>query len=533
MKIVKLSRIFMYGMAFLISFFLVIISFCYVIDIKNMAIKNDSILYCLLAVMGFLLLMELYFKFTSINLSLFNKILLGIVLCYSILICLFWIYNSKSLPAGDQKSIYDMAMRAVNHDLLAVAPTGSYLSLWPFQSGLLFVYEAILRLIPSANHTTIQLTNVVFIPLLIISGYHLLKKWIHHEKAITYFLVLIAFCFPYYLYSNFMYGEIPSVGLIFFSSWMLTEYKSSGKIRYAFLASGSVFLAMLYRTNTLIFVVACMIAFIITFLQERRLREFIIIVLLLLATVTASNFPRFFYEHRANNTMGAGVPAISYLAMGMQPEGGAAPGWWNGYHSNLYMELDYNAELTSEYSIQSIKESLHYFATHPTEAIAFYNKKLITQWCDQNYSCFNSTESLFEDRRDIAWNIYSGKLNIVLLEIMNYHQTITYLGLFLFCSIPVITWLGKRKSGILIFRNDINDFENYLLMICVIGGFLFSIIWEGNSRYVFPYTVMMLPYTAIGYDKLMSVIHSIFTHLLSHSHIEHQHDSDHANLKAK
>lgn len=521
MKIVRFSRHFMYGISIIISLFLVFSSLLYVIDIENMGIKKDSPLISILAALGLLLIMEIIFKCGSVNTRLFNKVLLGIVLVYSIAVSLFWIFNSQSLPSGDQKSIYDIAVRAVGGDLLPVAPTGSYLSLWPFQSGLVLIYETILRLIPNADHVTIQLSNLVFIPMLILSGYQLIRKWTYRERAVSYFLILIMLCFPYYLYSNLMYGEIPSLGLIFFSAWMLTEHKHSGKMRFALLASAAVMLAIIYRTNTLIFVVACIIAFLITFLIHRRSREIVVCILFILTAVTASSIPQYIYEQRAGNTMGDGVPAVSYIAMGMQGSGNT-PGWWNGYHSDLYMELDYNAKLTAEYSMQSIKESLAGFIADPEYALSFYHKKLVTQWCDQSYSCFYATKLLFENRTDIAWNIYTGQLNQKLQTAMNWYQSAIYLGLLCFCSIPGITWLINRKKGINVFPKRTDAYEKHILLITIIGGFLFSIFWEGGSRYMFPYTVMILPYTAIGYDRVMTAIKFKVTPVISHVLQRHQ-----------
>ena len=38
----------------------------------------------------------------------------------------------------------------------------------------------------------------------------------------------------------------------------------------------------------------------------------------------------------------------------------------------------------------------------------------------------------------------------------------------------------------------------YLGLIGVIGGFLFHIIWEANSRYIFLYSLLLMPYCARG-----------------------------------
>ena len=40
--------------------------------------------------------------------------------------------------------------------------------------------------------------------------------------------------------------------------------------------------------------------------------------------------------------------------------------------------------------------------------------------------------------------------------------------------------------------------ENCLLLVAVLGGFLFSVLWEAKARYIFPYFILMLPCTAAG-----------------------------------
>ena len=42
----------------------------------------------------------------------------------------------------------------------------------------------------------------------------------------------------------------------------------------------------------------------------------------------------------------------------------------------------------------------------------------------------------------------------------------------------------------------------HLMVVIIIGGFFFSIIWEAKSRYILPYYLMMFPLATIGYEKL-------------------------------
>ena len=40
------------------------------------------------------------------------------------------------------------------------------------------------------------------------------------------------------------------------------------------------------------------------------------------------------------------------------------------------------------------------------------------------------------------------------------------------------------------------------LLIGILGGFLFTLMWEAKTRYVFPYMIMLLPYAAVGFSCL-------------------------------
>lgn len=139
----------------------------------------------------------------------------GLILAFltAMLFSAWWIGNAANLPQSDAKAIYDIAYRAKNHDLLPVAPTGSYLSLWPFQSGLVLFFEVIIRLVPDANEMTIQWCYLPFMALSLVSGYMIVKKIFPSARTRVSWCLLMLFCFPYYFHVNNMYGEIPSTSL--------------------------------------------------------------------------------------------------------------------------------------------------------------------------------------------------------------------------------------------------------------------------------------------------------------------------------
>ena len=46
--------------------------------------------------------------------------------------------------------------------------------------------------------------------------------------------------------------------------------------------------------------------------------------------------------------------------------------------------------------------------------------------------------------------------------------------------------------------------------IILVGGVLFSLLWEAKTRYIFPYMIYMLPCAAIGLTKTAEIFYNKF-----------------------
>lgn len=412
--------------------------------------------------------------------------------------CWWWIINSASLPQSDAISIYDIARRARDHDLLPIAPRDSYMSLWPFQAGLVMFVEGILRLFPEADEMTVQLMYLPFVALSLVSAYMLVRQLFLRRRTRICWCILMALCLPYYFYVNNMYGEIPSIALMLFSLWMVSRFLNTPSWWSCLLAGLGMAGATAIRKNSVIILIACIL--IIAILSFKR--KIIIIGVLIFASVMGSILPGKIYEYRAHNEMGKGVPAISYIAMGLQWTEGRSPGAWNGYHSDLFMDCDYDREKTVELSRISIGESLEYMRENPGYAARFFCGKLTEQWCREDFSCLYSTLTRDSGRSAAAWNIYQGSAKDRFMDIMSIHQGIIYFGALLFCILHGIV-RRREEMG--------NSLWQLVLLVSFIGGFLFSILWEGGARYVMPYFVMLIPYAAEAISEMQEITASALT----------------------
>ena len=205
------------------------------------------------------------------------------------------------------------------------------------------------------------------------------------------------------------------------------------------------------------------------------------------------------YEKKAGNTLSSGVTAMSYFAMGMQ-EASRGCGWYNGFNIDTYDAAGMDSALANEISRQAVLERLAYFREHPGYAVDFYARKHLSQWADGTYASRQATLAAYGGRSEFFQEVYDGSLSSAYIEWCNAWQNVLYLGTLVFC---VSTVHRKRKNTATAPQGSDTDslylsLYLYVGLIAVLGGFLFHILWEANSRYIFLYSLLLMPYCAAG-----------------------------------
>lgn len=474
--------------------FVAVLAFLYRFDEISSDNARDSVLPGLLALLGFLLLSFLLGKLFERVYRRFRFLDRLLLLATIALSCGFsWKFldGAKILPSSDCQSVFEIAVWMSQGNMRAVVPEGSYLSLWPFQTGLIFILEKLMRLFHTTEPLFFQRINVFYVGLAVLSGYGFLRKLTDRLDAVILYLALAGTYFPYFLNTSAIYGDVPSLALILFSMWMFVLFDGEEKkIRwlYGFLFFGGTVLACTYRRNSLIFVIAVSIASVLCVLEKKRWKDFVLILLTLVLSVSSTGITQKYYEYYAQNVCGKGVPAVAYLAMGMQDAGGI-PGGWNGFHSNLYMETGYDYEETVRISREAIGNSLAGFLEKPESMADFYYRKLLGQWGNATCGCYWGLGELFRSpQSDFAVSVIAGRGRDILLRYMNLWQSTVY-GIF---CISLAAVFARRRRG-----EESVCWAEMVPLITFVGGFLFSLIWEAAPRYVMAYPFFVLPF-AIG-----------------------------------
>ena len=332
---------------------------------------------------------------------------------------------------------------------------------------------------------------------------------------------------------NVSRNDAPSVTAYDYVPRMLRQILFTGFGSILFLT-----LSVMLRKNSLIPVIAVLLVLLFEALRPGRngkMRLGLLIMAVCLAVTSVSVLPltQKIYEKKAGNTLSSGVTAMSYLAMGMQ-EASRGCGWYNGFNIDTYDTAGMDTALANEISRLAIDERLTYFREHPGYTADFYLHKHLSQWADGTYASRQATLATYGGRSAFFKEVYEGSLSGGYIEWCNAWQNVLYLGVLVFC----IGSLKKRRKSKVVGhmadqtaghtegctadhmadqldadqlgadqlgadrhgadRHGADRLYVYVGLIAVLGGFLFHTFWEANSRYIFSYSLLLMPYCGAG-----------------------------------
>jgi hypothetical protein len=341
---------------------------------------------------------------------------------------------------------------------------------------------------------------------------------------------------------NVSRNDAPSVTAYDYVPRMLRQILFTGFGSILFLT-----LSVMLRKNSLIPVIAVLLVLLFEALRPGRngkMRLGLLIMAVCLAVTSVGILPlvQKCYEKKAGNTLSSGVTAMSYLAMGMQ-EASRGCGWYNGFNIDTYDTAGMDTALANEISRLAIDERLTYFREHPGYTADFYLHKHLSQWADGTYASRQATLATYGGRSAFFKEVYEGSLSGGYIEWCNAWQNVLYLGVLVFCIGSLKKRRESRAAGHMDGRTANRMAEHtagrtadqmaehtagrtadqivghtagrtadrpgtdrlgtdhlyvYVGLIAVLGGFLFHTFWEANSRYIFSYSLLLMPYCGAG-----------------------------------
>lgn len=533
---------------------------CYAdnMETQQVLLRPDNPLWNLLELAGFgLLFCGCLYLYEKIG-ERFRRGLLVFTLTFVFGLGILLILFGRTVPAADALSVYNAAAEWILGNTDIIHPTASYLSYYPQQIGLMAFLELLLRLwnLTGLSAPAWHFIKLVYVCLLCVAIWFqylsLQYLWPENYKKISCcYLVLVCCNLPMIMYSSFVYGEIPSFAALSVGWYLLLrllDSASPGSVspdsvsrgsaspdssyrdnvsrndapsvpphmlcRIIFTGFGSILfltLSVMLRKNSLIPVIAVLLVLLFEALRpgrngKMRLGLLIMAVCLALTSVNVLPLTQKIYEKKAGNTLSSGVTAMSYLAMGMQ-EASRGCGWYNGFNIDTYDAAGMDTALANEISRLAIDERLSYFRKHPGYTADFYLHKHLSQWADGTYASRQATLATYGGRSSFFKEVYEGSLSGGYIEWCNAWQNVLYLGVLVFCIDSLKKRRESRVAGHMADQtadqHGADQLYVYVGLIAVLGGFLFHTFWEANSRYIFSYSLLLMPYCGAGVCTLL------------------------------
>lgn len=405
-------------------------------------------------------------------------------------ISIWWILSADRPPVGDQAFVYGGASYFLSGDY-GFLHKGAYMGMHPHQLVLTALCELLFVFAGPSNYFAIEVWCVAMAVGTVYVGYRLVLELTDHMAVAVGYDLLMMGCLPLIFYTSWCYGDIPSIFCSLTAAWMLIAYSKHGKIKHLLFLVAAVTLALMFRKHSLILLVALCIAAVLYALKHQDMK--IVLAAFMAVVLFEASYQGIFkmYEIRSGVEHEEGIPFNCWIAMGLQETWGTYYGWYNDFPKSLYLQMEFDEEQTKMAAAQEIQDRLEIFQNDPDYAGLFFKEKILSQWNEPLYQAlfFNSLQAYGQraDETSLAYKIggvHYGKM----LKLSNLWQFIVFFGMLCYLIFAV-----KKDSNIL----------QHVLVVTMIGGFFFSLLYEAKARYIFPYYVMMFPFAVYGYQQML------------------------------
>ncbi|MBR3697344.1 MAG: glycosyltransferase family 39 protein, partial [Clostridia bacterium] len=477
-------------------FFNVIINFAG----ENCFFKTDNIFLNILSL--FIVIVLLYILYKKLLKKINKKYLFLFTVFFSLITGFLWVNYLKLEPVSDQYMVYYCANRIINNDLKTVLGAGNYLSRNPHQLGFVLYIISIFKIFHITSILFIQNLTVIFSSVCVVTLYFIVKELFKNDIIHKISLLLISF-FAIYLsfFSPHVYGNIPGLAFGLIAILFTLKYIMSNKFWQLLIVGISIFISYLLKNNYEIFLIAIIIELFFKSLKDLN-RKSIIGIIAIVSIVFASKAIVYnCFEKTTGFTLNNGVPAISYLYMGIAEPVTLSPGWYTGDVENIYNESGYNKQKSIEITKKLLSKRINYLFKNINDSYGYFKAKIQTTWLNPTFqTIWCSTPGIVLEQNP-AYNNYISQKKLLISIVCGkaYHLEERLMDIY-----QIIIFLSASYSLILIFKYG--SLKHLLLPIIFLGGFTFHLIWETKAIYVLQYYFLILPYSAFGIYRFLLLI---------------------------
>ena len=473
----------------------------------------DNIWQNILCVFGLVFLISIIsFIFSKINEKVSKIILITLSLGFILLAGIWWVNFVRAPVKSDQGTVFNLA-NSFSKDNYEQAKGQGYYYMHPLQFGCVLGMEFIIRLINNGEAITFQMINSGFITAIVALIYYLTKKIYGDIKVSQNVYLLSGALLVLPLNSVVVYGNIFGLFFSLVAVCFLFKFYEHYKVRYIFLMTISMMIAIMFKSNYEIVLIAILISLFIELIKKFKVKVLVAMIALIIGFSATYPIIYTIVEKRSGIEVNEGIPMITYIAMAMLKPYSRNSGW---YHDSINVETIYpgnnfDEEKTIEASKEIIINRLKEFYHAPKMMIKFYQDKICSTWIEPAFQTLWWSEPLevFDGQpEEYKEYILNNELLIGILHGEEHKALIRFLDIM---QITIFTM--SMISIIASFKNKTYDNKNFILLITFLGGFLFHILWETKSIYVVPFYIMLLPSAADGIENTNIFIKNITSKL--------------------
>ncbi len=419
-----------------------------------------------------------------------ETVFLGILLAVVLLSFTAWIMVTRFWYFGDMEKIYQYAGMILAGDFSGWMP-GGYPYEWTQQNTLILFVVGLLKIFDAdASFLAFYFINLFFYGVALVAITMILHRFATDRMTYIAEAVMVMLYFPFGFLILMLYGDMIGFSFGCVSMAFLVYYLDSRKIWQILASCICIIVAVNFRQNETIIFLGILIILLMDWLKNSQSvgRLGIFIIYIGIAFIGFS-VPGKIIEGMGNVKMEGGNSRWAHVAMGLQ-ESDKAPGWYNNYVDEVFEGNNYNKLETAKAAKADIGARLKFFKEDPVYAWRFFHKKLASEWNNPTFECFHiqNWRNTSLELSPVVKSIINdgGKLNILLIDLLDLAQSIVLFGVMMYLICVKTT-----------------DLRQLLFMILFIGGFLFFAFWEAKCRYVLPFYFLLIPYAYSGYAEMI------------------------------
>ncbi len=436
-----------------------------------------------------------------------EKLALGVLIfsaVYLLVAGLLFLHAHPYFMEGDQILTYVAATLIFANDradqYIMFAPSG-YVGIYPQQKGLVLIYGIFFFFLKERLLDVVQRIHILYLLMILFCGWNILKEEGASPFVRCIYCFALILCGPLMILTPYLYGDLPAIGFSFLLVYAVVFYLHRRKMGYCVVGVIAAALMVLCRAQTWILLIAIGIILVLESIRTRKMAATVLSLALCLGAWLGNFGVDLYFENVTGYARGGGVPPILWVAMGLQETEGY-PGVYNRYNQGTYEEADFDTEEAARVGREYLMQRLAELKNDPRYSLHFFSKKISQEWTSPDFSTIQVTSSWSDDSgtalQDVSYamnRLYAGRFHDVVWILSDYYQSVLYFGVFLL----VLLRLLYKKAGNITFAERI-------WLLYFLGGGLFFLFWENQSRYLLPFYIGLIPVFAVAVGQICELI---------------------------